>query len=263
MRKLTFGMNLSLDGYIAAPDDDLGWSVPSVELFQWWSDRVGATGLALYGRNLWETMSSHWPTADQQPGATPAQIEFAHRWRDMPKVVFSSTTSAVDWNARLVTGAISAILSRTACKTSAFLAPFLPSARSSAARSFIAARSSALKPSDSFLAFFAGISCFLSGARRLGGVPALRRKACARPQRRFSIPDRAPEREGPRRLHLVQLANQALTLLRQRLVLSTYAPLCRCAYDVRCRSACQFGYQYGRRWSGPALRAPGSNAFSG
>jgi dihydrofolate reductase len=78
--------------------------VPSDELFQWWSDRVGATGLALYGRKLWETMSSHWPTADQQPGATPAQIEFARRWRDMPKVVFSSTTSAVDWNARLVTG---------------------------------------------------------------------------------------------------------------------------------------------------------------
>ena len=104
MRRLTFGMNLSLDGYIAAPGDDIGWSVPSDELFQWWSDRVGATGLALYGRRLWETMSSHWPTADQQPGATPAQVEFAHRWRDMPKVVFSSTTGAVDWNARLVTG---------------------------------------------------------------------------------------------------------------------------------------------------------------
>src|SRR5436190_348205 len=104
MRKLTFGMNMSLDGYIAASGDDLGWSVPSDELFQWWSDRVGATGLALYGRKLWETTSSHWPTADQQPGATPAQIEFARRWRDMPKVVFASTTSAVDWNARLVTG---------------------------------------------------------------------------------------------------------------------------------------------------------------
>ena len=103
MRKLTFGMNLTLDGYIAAPGDDLGWSVPSDELFQWWSDRVGATGLALYGGKLWETMSSHWPTADQQPGATPAEIEYARRWRDMPKVVFSSTTSTVDWNTRLVT----------------------------------------------------------------------------------------------------------------------------------------------------------------
>jgi len=104
VRKLTFGMNLSLDGYIAAPGDDIGWSVPSDELFQWWSDRVGATGLALYGRKLWETMSSHWPTAGQQPGATPAEIGFARRWRDMPKVVFSSTISTVDWNTRLVTG---------------------------------------------------------------------------------------------------------------------------------------------------------------
>jgi len=97
-------MNVSLDGYIAAPGGDLGWSVPSDELFQWWSDRVDATGLALYGRKLWETMSSHWPTADQQPDATPASIEFAGRWRDMPKVVFSSTTLPVGWNTRLVTG---------------------------------------------------------------------------------------------------------------------------------------------------------------
>lgn len=78
--------------------------MPSGELFQWWSDRVGATGLALYGRKLWETMSSHWPTADQKPGATPVEIEFAGRWRDMPKVVLSSTISTVDWNACLVTG---------------------------------------------------------------------------------------------------------------------------------------------------------------
>ncbi len=104
MRKLTFAMNVSLDGYTAAPGGDLGWSVPCDELFQWWSDRVGETDLALYGRKLWEGMSSHWPTADQQPDVTPAEIEFARRWQDMPKVVFSSTISTVDWNARLVTG---------------------------------------------------------------------------------------------------------------------------------------------------------------
>ncbi|USQ77071.1 dihydrofolate reductase family protein [Ornithinimicrobium cryptoxanthini] len=104
MRRLTFGMNVSLDGYTAAPGDDIGWSVPSDELFQWWSDRVAATELALYGRKLWETMSSYWPTADQDPGITPAEIEFAHRWQAMPKVVFSSTTATVDGNTRLVTG---------------------------------------------------------------------------------------------------------------------------------------------------------------
>ncbi|MER7642999.1 dihydrofolate reductase family protein [Streptomyces sp. NPDC126522] len=104
MRKLIYGMNLSLDGYIAAPGDDIGWSVPSDELFQFWSDQLEATELTLYGRKLWQTMSSHWPTADQLPGATPAEIEFARRWRDMSKVVFSSTVDKVDWNTRLVNG---------------------------------------------------------------------------------------------------------------------------------------------------------------
>lgn len=104
MRKLIYGMNVSLDGYTAAAGDDLGWSVPSDEMFQFWSDQLEATDLALYGRKLWQGMSSHWPTADQQPGATPAHIEYARRWRDMSKVVFSSTIDKVDWNARLVTG---------------------------------------------------------------------------------------------------------------------------------------------------------------
>ncbi len=104
MRKLMFGMNVSLDGYTAAIGDELGWSVPSDELFQFWSDQVAGCDLALYGRKLWDTMSSHWPTADQQPGASPADIEYARRWRDMPKVVFSSTIDKVDWNTRLFTG---------------------------------------------------------------------------------------------------------------------------------------------------------------
>jgi dihydrofolate reductase len=102
MRKLAYAMNVSVDGYVAAPGDDLGWSIPGDELFQFWSDRVAATSLALYGRRVWEGMSSHWPTADQKPDATPAHKQYAQRWRDMPKVVFSATPRAVDWNARLV-----------------------------------------------------------------------------------------------------------------------------------------------------------------
>lgn len=101
-RKLSFAMNVSLDGYVAAPGDDLGWSMPNDEVFRWWSDRVGSTELALCGRRLWEAMSSHWPTAGQQPGVTPVEGEYARRWLEMPKVVFSSTISAVDWNARRI-----------------------------------------------------------------------------------------------------------------------------------------------------------------
>ena len=63
MRKLAYGMNLTLDGYVAAPGDDIGWSRPSDELFEWWLEEERAIGLLLYGRRLWEAMSSYWPTA--------------------------------------------------------------------------------------------------------------------------------------------------------------------------------------------------------
>ncbi|WP_439658568.1 dihydrofolate reductase family protein [Lentzea sp. HUAS TT2] len=105
MRKLIFAMNATLDGYTAATGDDIGWSGPrNDELFQWWLEREQAIELSLYGRKLWEEMSSFWPTGDQRPGATPTEIEYAKNWRDTPKVVFSSSAVEVDWNTRVVTG---------------------------------------------------------------------------------------------------------------------------------------------------------------
>ncbi|SHL19079.1 Dihydrofolate reductase [Pseudonocardia thermophila] len=105
MRKLLFGMNVSLDGYVAAPGDDISWSTPSSDLFRWWLDQERATELTLYGRRLWETMSAYWPTGDEQPGATPDEIAFARHWRDTPKIVFSATLGgALGWNARAVSG---------------------------------------------------------------------------------------------------------------------------------------------------------------
>jgi dihydrofolate reductase len=104
VRKLIYSMNVSLDGYIAARGDDIGWSVPGDELHQWFNDRAGEMGLSLYGRKLWQLMNAYWPTADQQPDATPIEIEFAGAWQRTPKVVFSRTLDEVSGNARLVGG---------------------------------------------------------------------------------------------------------------------------------------------------------------
>lgn len=40
VRKLIYSMNTTLDGYIAAYGDDIGWGVPSAELHQWFNDRA-------------------------------------------------------------------------------------------------------------------------------------------------------------------------------------------------------------------------------
>lgn len=112
MRKLIYAMNVTLDGYIAGPRDDIGWGLPSVELHQWFNDRAREVGVSLYGRRLWELMNGHWPTADQEPDATPVEVEFARIWQATPKVVFSTTLQEVSGNARLVTGDAMAEIAR-------------------------------------------------------------------------------------------------------------------------------------------------------
>jgi dihydrofolate reductase len=102
--RLVYSMNVSLDGYAAGPNGDLGWSTPDEELHRYWNDAVRETEVSLYGRRLYELMSAFWPTADQDPSAPDYIVEFARVWLDTPKVVFSHTLERVEWNSRLVRG---------------------------------------------------------------------------------------------------------------------------------------------------------------
>ena len=65
-------------------------------------------GAFLEGRVTYELMADFWPTADQDPTATPTVVEFARIWRDMPKVVYSRTLERADWNATVVHGVVPA-----------------------------------------------------------------------------------------------------------------------------------------------------------
>ncbi|MDQ2941784.1 MAG: dihydrofolate reductase family protein [Chloroflexota bacterium] len=104
MGKLIYSMNVSLDGYIETPDHSLDWATVDEELHTWFNDRAREVDASLYGRRMYELMAGYWPTAESDPSATSAMIDFARIWKPMPKVVFSSTLTTVDWNSRLVTG---------------------------------------------------------------------------------------------------------------------------------------------------------------
>lgn len=104
MGRLIYGFNVSVDGYIADAQGNIDWSEPSDELHQYWNDFERETALSFYGRRLYELMSAYWPTADQDPDATPLILDFARSWCAMPKVVFSRTLESVGWNSRLERG---------------------------------------------------------------------------------------------------------------------------------------------------------------
>jgi dihydrofolate reductase len=105
MRSVTYSMGVSLDGYIVGPDGDFDWTVPDPEVFGFWIDEIREVGVHLLGRRLYETML-YWETADQDRSFDDAELEWAAIWNPLPKVVFSSTLSAVQGNARLASGGL-------------------------------------------------------------------------------------------------------------------------------------------------------------
>src|ERR1700754_4256340 len=105
MRSVIYSMNVSLDGYIVGPDGGLDWTPPDEEVFRFVTDEVRELGVYLLGRRLYETML-YWETADQDPSLDDSKLEWAAIWKALPKVVFSTTLSAVQGNARLASGGL-------------------------------------------------------------------------------------------------------------------------------------------------------------
>ncbi len=111
MRKVTYSMNVSLDGYIVGPDGSFDWSAPDEDVFRFWIEDIRGVDVHLLGRRLYETML-YWETADQDPSLGDDQLEWAALWKPLPKVVFSSTLSTVEGTARLASGSVAEEIKR-------------------------------------------------------------------------------------------------------------------------------------------------------
>lgn len=111
MRSVTYAMNVSLDGYIVGPDGDFDWTAPDEEVFRFWIDELREVGVHLLGRRLYETML-YWETADQDPSLDDSMREWTSLWKPLPKVVFSTTLSAVQGHARLASGCLAEEIER-------------------------------------------------------------------------------------------------------------------------------------------------------
>ncbi len=105
MRSVSYSMGVSLDGYIVGPDGGFDWTEPDAEVFRFWIDEIRGVGVHLLGRRLYETML-YWETADQERSLDDAELEWVGLWNPLPKVVFSTTLSAVQGNARLASGGL-------------------------------------------------------------------------------------------------------------------------------------------------------------
>lgn len=99
MLPVIYSMSVSLDGFIAGPDGDLGWGAPDAERMRFHIEQTRDIAVYLGGRGLYQDMLV-WETAEQTMSGE-AELEFARIWRPIPKVVFSRTLTSVEGNARL------------------------------------------------------------------------------------------------------------------------------------------------------------------
>lgn len=104
MRKVIYSMGVSLDGYIAGSDGTIVGG-PDAELHRFHNQQASELSLHLLGRRLYEVMV-FWETAEEHAPAEvseldAAQIEFAGIWKQLPKLVFSTSLAAVEGNAQV------------------------------------------------------------------------------------------------------------------------------------------------------------------
>ncbi|MGH7518466.1 MAG: dihydrofolate reductase family protein [Gemmatimonadales bacterium] len=110
MRRLVVFNNITLDGYFAATNGDIGWAhgTADPEFDAFVADNAGAGGQLLLGRTTYELMAGYWPT----PLASQNAPVVAERMNQMPKVVFSRTMDTAWSNTTVVKGDLAAAVRR-------------------------------------------------------------------------------------------------------------------------------------------------------
>lgn len=97
MRKLKLQMQITVDGFVAAPDGQLDWMTWN------WDDRLkdyvtaltAPVGTILLGRKMTDGFVKHWESVSAKPDHP--EVESARKFVDTPKVVFTKTLETSQW----------------------------------------------------------------------------------------------------------------------------------------------------------------------
>ena len=97
MRKLVLFMHTSLDGFTARPNGEIDWINAEQEMFDYAGQRTQKADTAIYGRGTYKLMQSYWPTAADQPNATKHDLEHSAWYKQVEKIVISTTLKETDY----------------------------------------------------------------------------------------------------------------------------------------------------------------------
>jgi dihydrofolate reductase len=102
MRKIALLMHVSLDGFVAGPNGEMGWIKLNEELFDYVSTVTAKSDTAIYGEVTFHMMENYWPTAGDKPNASKHDIDHSRWSNNVLKIVVSKTLEKTDWQNTLI-----------------------------------------------------------------------------------------------------------------------------------------------------------------
>lgn len=96
-RKLILSMQITLDGYIAGPNDEMDWLIISDDGWADLDKDLNAADTYLLGRKMYPGYAEYWQSVLRNPGGDPSQLKFAKLAEKTQHIVFTKGDFRPDW----------------------------------------------------------------------------------------------------------------------------------------------------------------------
>ena len=97
MRKVILQMMVTLDGFVAGPNDELDWIDSDPAMGEAHFALAEGADAALIGHSVYQGMAAYWPQVAANTDATNNEAEFAKLMNRMSKIVISTTPERLTW----------------------------------------------------------------------------------------------------------------------------------------------------------------------
>jgi dihydrofolate reductase len=97
VRKIILQMMITLDGYIAGPNDEMDWIDNDPVMGEAHFALAENADAALVGHTVYQGMAQFWPQAAANPNAENNEAEFGKLMNEMKKIVISTKKEELTW----------------------------------------------------------------------------------------------------------------------------------------------------------------------
>ena len=98
MRKIIVTTWITLDGFLAGPNNEMDWVMVDQTMGQYEDDLISSADTLILGRVTYQSFAGSWPYVPENPSASEGEKVYARKLNSMRKIVFSKSLEKAEWN---------------------------------------------------------------------------------------------------------------------------------------------------------------------